>query len=252
MADVFTDVRFEEVEQTRSGRPGTSADGPKRTPASKNKLDAMPVHCVYPQMSKIKAVCVYCGSSPGHDVAYVEAGERLGRALAASGLTLIYGGGTHGVMGAVARGTLDNGGKVGAIIPRFLTNWETTTDALKMFEDLTITDTMHERKQRMFERSDAFVALPGGIGTVEEIVEIMTWAQLGKHRKPIVLVNIKGFWAPMMAMLDHIRSAGFLHRDHLLQPIIVDRADDVIPAIVAAAANDRASEHGVSSIIDKM
>jgi len=150
---------------------------------------------VIANMSKIKAVCVYCGSSPGHDLAYVEAGERLGRALAASGLTLIYGGGTHGVMGAVARGTLDNGGKVGAIIPRFLTNWETTTDALKTFEDLTITDTMHERKHRMFERSDAFVALPGDIGTIEEIVEIMTWAQLGQHRKPMVLVNIKGFWA---------------------------------------------------------
>jgi uncharacterized protein (TIGR00730 family) len=212
----------------------------------------MAVHGVYPHMSKIKAVCVYCGSSPGHDVAYVEAGERLGRALAASGLTLIYGGGTHGVMGAVARGTLNNGGKVGAIIPRFLTNWETTADALKMFEDLTITDTMHERKHRMFERSDAFVALPGGIGTVEEIVEIMTWAQLGQHRKPMVLVNIKGFWAPMMAMLDHIRSAGFLHRDHLLQPIVVDRAEDVIPAIVAAAAKESPSEDGASSVIDKM
>ena len=203
-------------------------------------------------MSKINAVCVYCGSSPGHDGAYVEAGERLGRALAAAGLTLIYGGGTHGVMGAVARGTLDNGGKVGAIIPKFLTNWETTSDALKMFDDLTIADTMHERKHAMFERSDAFVALPGGIGTVEEIVEIMTWAQLGQHRKPIVLVNIKGFWAPMMAMLDHLRSEGFVHRSHLLQPIVVDRAEDVIPAIVAAAAKDSASEDGVSSVIDKM
>jgi uncharacterized protein (TIGR00730 family) len=218
---------------------------------SKNKLDAMAVIASIPRMSKIKAVCVYCGSSPGHDAAYVEAGERLGRALAASGIKLIYGGGTHGVMGAVARGTLDSGGKVGAIIPRFLTNWETTNDALKMFEDLTITDTMHERKHRMFERSDAFVALPGGIGTVEEIVEIMTWAQLGQHRKPMVLVNIKGFWAPMMAMLDHIRSVGFLHRAHLVQPIVVERAEDVIPAIVAAAAKDGASED-VSSIIDKM
>jgi uncharacterized protein (TIGR00730 family) len=154
--------------------------------------------------------------------------------------------------GRSCRGTLDNGGKVGAIIPRFLTNWETTTDALKTFEDLTITDTMHERKHRMFERSDAFVALPGGIGTIEEIVEIMTWAQLGQHRKPMVLVNIKGFWAPMMAMLNHIRNAGFLHRDHLLQPIVVDRAEDVIPAIVAAAAKDGAPKAGGSSIIDKM
>src|ERR1700728_981211 len=186
-------------------------------------------------MNKIRAVCVYCGSSPGNDAAYVEAGERLGSALAAAGVRLIYGGGTTGVMGAVAHGTLSAGGEIGAIIPRFLIDRETPKAALTRFNDVTITQTMHERKHKMFERSDAFVALPGGIGTVEEIVEIMTWAQLGLHRKPIVLVNIKGFWAPMMAMRDHIRSVGFLHRDHLLQPIIVDRAEDVIPAIVAAA-----------------
>lgn len=200
----------------------------------------------------IRAVCVYCGSSPGNDVAYVEAGEQLGRALAVSGLTLIYGGGTHGVMGAVARATLENGGKVGAIIPRFLTTWETTTDALKMFEDLTITDTMHERKHKMFERADAFVALPGGIGTVEEIVEIMTWAQLGQHRKPMVLVNVRGFWDPMLAMLDHIRGAGFIHRDHLLRPVVVDRVEDIIPAILAAAVKDGTSDEGIPSVIDKM
>lgn len=202
--------------------------------------------------SSVRAVCVYCGSSTGNDAAYVEAGEQLGRALATSGLTLIYGGGTHGVMGAVSRATLDNGGKVGAIIPKFLTNWETTTDALKIFEDLTVTDTMHERKHKMFERSDAFVALPGGIGTVEEIVEIMTWAQLGQHRKPMVLVNIRGFWNPMIAMLDHLRATGFLHRDHLLRPIVVDKVEDIIPAILAASANDGASDEGSPSIIDKM
>ena len=203
-------------------------------------------------MNTIRAVCVYCGSSPGNDVAYVEAGEQLGRALAASKLTLIFGGGTNGVMGAVARGTLENGGKVGAIIPKFLTNWETTTDALKIFEDLTITDTMHERKHKMFERSDAFVALPGGLGTVEEIVEIMTWSQLGQHRKPMVLVNIKGFWNPLLAMLDYIRSVGFIHRDHLLRPIVVDRVEDIIPSILAAALKDGASDEGISSVIVKM
>jgi Possible lysine decarboxylase len=106
--------------------------------------------------------------------------------------------------------------------------------------------------QARAEIPDSTQDLPLLTGTVEEIVEIMTWAQLGQHRKPMVLVNIKGFWAPMMAMLDHIRSAGFLHRDHLLQPIVVDRAEDVIPAIVAAAAKESASEDGVSSIIDKM
>src|SRR5689334_14786375 len=116
----------------------------------------------------IRAVCVYCGSSPGNDPAYAEAGEKLGRALAEAGLGLVYGGGALGIMGAVARGVMTHGGKVAAIIPKFLTHREATKEALKTFDDLTITETMHERKHHMFQRSDAFVALPGGIGTVEE------------------------------------------------------------------------------------
>src|ERR1700742_159156 len=186
-------------------------------------------------MNKIRAVCVYCGSSPGNDTAYVEAGERLGSALAAAGVKLIYGGGTTGVMGDVAHGTLSAGGEVGAIIPGFLTNRETTKAALTRFSDVTITETMHERKQKMFERSDAFVALPGGIGTVEEIVEIMTWGQLGQHRKPMVFANIKGFWNPMLELLAHLRRAGFIHSSHLMRPIVVDRIEEIMPAIVAAA-----------------
>lgn len=205
-----------------------------------------------PDMNTITSVCVYCGSSPGNNAAYVEAGEQLGRELAASGLRLIYGGGTNGVMGAIARATLDAGGKVGAIIPRFLIDWEANKAALAVFEDLTITETMHERKHSMFERSDAFVALPGGIGTVEEIVEIMTWGQLGQHRKPIVFANILGFWDPMLAMLAHIRRAGFIHSDHRLQPVVVDRVDAIIPAIVAAAVKDGTSDEGIPSIIDRM
>ncbi len=183
-------------------------------------------------MNNIKAVCVYCGSSPGSDGAYVEAGEQFGAALAASGLKLIYGGGTTGVMGAVARGALKGGGQVGAIIPKFLVGRETTEAALTMFGDLTITETMHERKRQMFERSDAFVALPGGLGTVEEIVEIMTWRQLGQHNKPMVFANINGFWDPMLALLDHLRRTGFIHSGHLLQPIVANRVDAIIPAII--------------------
>ena len=109
-------------------------------------------------------------------------------------------------MGAVAEGALRAGGKVTGIIPRFLINKEATETALDRLDELVITDNMHERKHRMFEKSDAFVALPGGIGTVEEIVEIMTWAQLGHHRKPIVFANVKGFWDPMLALLDHMSS----------------------------------------------
>lgn len=203
-------------------------------------------------MNTIRSICVYCGSSTGNDNAYVEAGEILGRSMAEAGLQLIYGGGTNGIMGAVAKAALKSGGKVGAIIPTFLVNREANKAALTMFEDLTITDTMHERKHQMFERSDAFVALPGGIGTVEEIVEIMTWGQLGHHRKPMVFANIKGFWDPMLAMLDHMRATGFIHSGHLVQPIVVDSAEAIIPAILAAAAADGNPSDGISTVIDKM
>src|ERR1700754_4199906 len=205
-----------------------------------------------PEMNMVKAVCVYCGSSAGHDVAYVEAGEEFGAALAAAGLRLVFGGGTTGVMGALARGTLKGGGQISAIIPKFLIGRETTQTALTMFGDLTITETMHERKHKMFELSDAFVALPGGIGTVEEVVEIMTWGQLGQHRKPIVFANINGFWDPMLAMLNQLRRTGFIHSGHLLQPIVVDRVEAIIPAIVAAAVEHGNSDDGTRSVIDKM
>src|ERR1700733_8322667 len=152
-------------------------------------------------MNKILAICVYCGSSAGNDAVYVEAGERLGSGLEAAGVRLIYGGGDPGVMARFAHGTLSAGGEVGAIIPRFLIDGETTKAALTKFYDVTITETMHERKHKMFERSDTFWALPGAIGTVEEIVGIMTWAQLGQHRKPMVFANINGFWDPMLGML---------------------------------------------------
>ena len=155
-------------------------------------------------------------------------------------------------MGAVAHGILSAGGEVGAIIPRFLINRETTKAALTKFNDVTITETMHERKHKMFERSDAFVALPGGIGTVEEIVEIMTWGQLGQHRKPVVFANINGFWDPMLGMLDHLRRAGFIHSGHLMQPIVVDRVEAIIPAIVAAAEEIDTSGDEIPSVIDKM
>jgi uncharacterized protein (TIGR00730 family) len=202
-------------------------------------------------MTNIRSICVYCGSSTGNDVAFVEAGEKLGAAIAKAGLELIYGGGTVGVMGAVGLSALKNGGRVGAIIPKFLTNRESTTNALTIFDDLTVTETMHERKHAMFQRSDAFVALPGGMGTVEEIVEIMTWAQLGQHRKPMVFANILGFWNPMLSMIEHMEKVGFLHSRHLIQPIVVDRVEDIIPAIQNATRPPKDSE-GVPSIIDKM
>ena len=203
-------------------------------------------------MNTIRSICVYCGSSPGTNAAYMEAGTTLGRAIAEAGLRLVYGGGTKGIMGAVAEGTRRAGGKVTGIIPRFLITKEATEAALKRLDDLVVTDNMHQRKHIMFEKSDAFVALPGGIGTVEEIVEIMTWGQLGHHRKPIVFGNVKGFWDPMMAMLDHMRAEGFIHTGHLVKPLLVEKPEAIIPAILTDAAKDSTPTEGEKGVIAKM
>ena len=203
-------------------------------------------------MNKIRSICVYCGSSPGRDEVYVKAGHLLGRSIAKAGLRLVYGGGTKGIMGAVADGALRAGGKVTGIIPRFLMNKEATESALTRLDELLITENMHERKHAMFEKSDAFVALPGGIGTVEEIVEVMTWAQLGHHRKPIVYANINGFWDPMLALIDHMKVEGFVHTTHLVQPLVVDDPEAVVSAIMVAAGADATPTEGVQSLIDKM
>ena len=203
-------------------------------------------------MNLIRSVCVYCGSSSGRDEIYLEAGYTLGRSLARAGLRLVYGGGTKGIMGAVAKGAIEAGGKVTGIIPRFLMNKEATEAALGRLDDLVVTDDMHQRKHTMFEKSDAFVALPGGIGTLEEIVEIMTWAQLGRHRKPIVFANIQGFWDPMLALLDHMREEGFVHTAHLVQPIVVEKADAIVPAILSDAAASGTPSEGDPRVINRM
>jgi len=187
-------------------------------------------------MTTIRSICVYCGSSPGNNPVYVEAGRQLGREIAKAGMRLVYGGGTKGIMGAVAEGAMSEGGRVTGIIPRFLITKERTASELDLLDELVTTADMHERKHIMFEKSDAFVALPGGIGTLEEIVEIMTWAQLGRHRKPIVFANVEGFWQPMLTLLDHMRAEGFVHTGHLLQPLLVDRPEDLVGAIREAAA----------------
>lgn len=203
-------------------------------------------------MNTIRSVCVYCGSSPGRDEIYVKAGHLLGRSIARAGLRLVYGGGTKGVMGAVAEGALKAGGKVTGIIPRFLINKEATETALDRLDELSITDNMHERKHKMFEKSDAFVALPGGIGTVEEIVEIMTWAQLGHHRKPIVFGNVNGFWDPMTALLDHMSAEGFIHTAQRVKPLVVNDPEAIVAAIMVAGSSVDAPTEGVQSVIDKM
>jgi uncharacterized protein (TIGR00730 family) len=203
-------------------------------------------------MNTIRSVCVYCGSSPGRDETYIKAGHLLGRSIAKAGLRLVYGGGTKGIMGAVAEGALKAGGKVTGIIPRFLINKEATETALDRLDELLITDNMHERKHKMFEKSDAFVALPGGIGTVEEIVEVMTWAQLGHHRKPIVFGNVGGFWDPMLALLDHMAAEGFIHTAQRVKPLVVEDPEAIVAAIMVAGSSVDAPTEGVQSVIDKL
>lgn len=203
-------------------------------------------------MSTIRSICVYCGSSPGNSPIYLEAGRLLGTAIAQAGLTLVYGGGLKGIMGAVAKGTIDAGGHVTGIIPRFLIRKEAGDEAgLDHLDEVILTEDMHERKHAMFERSDAFVALPGGIGTVEEIVEIMTWAQLGRHQKPMVFGNVAGFWNPMLALIDHMKAEGFIHSQHMVRPLVVNDAARIVPTILEAASRAGDPE-GDQAIIERM
>ena len=188
-------------------------------------------------MSKIKTVCVYCGSGPGTNPHFVEAAIELGKTFAESGIRLVYGGGSLGLMGAVAKSTLDHGGTVTGIIPDFLRARE---NALTRVQEMIVTPDMHERKRLMFERSDAFVALPGGIGTLEELVEQLTWQQLGRHSKPVLLANIDGFWEPFIALLTHMRATEFIRPTLTVDILKAERVADIVPRLRAAAA--RASE----------
>lgn len=180
----------------------------------------------------VRSVCVYCGSGHGDNPIYAEAARALGGALAEAGIGLVYGGGGLGLMGEVARATLDGGGKVTGIIPEFLVNAE---HALKEATELIITSNMHERKMHMFERSDAFVALPGGIGTLEEFVEQLTWNQIGQHTKPIVLANVDGYWDPLVHLLTHMERHLFIRDGLRLNCQIVNDIGAVIPTLIDAA-----------------
>jgi uncharacterized protein (TIGR00730 family) len=183
-------------------------------------------------MSSIRAVCVYCGSSAGADPAFAAAARALGKILADNGVRLVYGGGSVGMMGALAGSVLAHGGNVTGIIPEFLVKKE---HLLSGAQEIVVTRDMHERKRVMFEKADAFVALPGGIGTLEELVEQLTWAQLGRHRKPVLLANIAGFWDPLCELLDHMNALGFLHATSRLNYLIAEKVDDILPALREAA-----------------
>lgn len=185
-------------------------------------------------MAQIHSICVYCGSGPGNDPIYVEAAEALGREMAAHDIRLIYGGGSVGLMGTIARSVLDSNGSVTGIIPQFLEEKEVM---LRRVTDLIVTKDMHERKKLMFNKADAFVALPGGIGTLEEVVEMMTWAQLGQHQKPILLANIDGFWEPLQQLLGHMRSEAFIREGMELSYLVENNVKNIVPRLIASVAD---------------
>jgi uncharacterized protein (TIGR00730 family) len=184
-------------------------------------------------MSTIRNVCVYCGSSAGSDPAFIAAARRFGELLAKEGIGLVYGGGSRGMMGAVAASVLEHGGRVTGIIPEFLKTKEGIQSAA---QEVIITPDMHVRKRLMFERADAFVALPGGIGTLEELVEQLTWAQLGRHKKPILILNIHQFWDPLCALFDHMRRLDFVRPEMSFNLLVAETADEILPKLRAAAA----------------
>ena len=160
---------------------------------------------------QVQRACIFCGSSPGARPAYTEAAEDLGMLLVQNGITLVFGGATVGLMGRLADTVVSEGGEAIGVIPQALVDREIAHLGLT---DLHVVDTMHERKQRMADLSDAFVALPGGLGTLDELFEIYTWAQLGMHRKPIGLMNVEGYFDGLVGFLEHAVAERFVREDH--------------------------------------
>jgi uncharacterized protein (TIGR00730 family) len=183
-------------------------------------------------MSTIKSICVYCASGPGNNPAFMEAATQLGRILAHNGIRLVYGGGSVGLMGALADAVLDHGGTVTGVIPDFLVNRE---HMLVRVQERIITPDMHERKRVMFERADAFVALPGGVGTLEELVEQLTWAQLGRHKKPILILNTAGFWDPLCALIEQMEQLEFIRAGMMVSLLVAERVEEILPKLFEAA-----------------
>ena len=198
-------------------------------------------------MTGISSICVYCGSGPGHDPAYMDAAAQLGRSLAQHRIALVYGGANVGLMGMVARATLEHGGYVTGIIPEFLKERELMLDTIQ--ETVTVPD-MHTRKRMMFERADAFIALPGGIGTLEELVEQLTWAQLGRHQKPILMLDVKDFWKPLLVLLAHMRQAQFIREGLEVSYLVAQKPEDAVPMILDRHRRNRAA--APDPLLDKM
>jgi uncharacterized protein (TIGR00730 family) len=180
-----------------------------------------------PPLPAIKSVCVYCGSAFGASEIYRQAAHDLGQVLAGAGLRLVYGGGNVGLMGETARAVHEAGGKALGIMPQFLRSREILYDDV----ETRIVANMHERKMMMFEEADAFVVLPGGIGTLEEIVELLSWRRLDLHKKPVIFLNINDFWRPFFALIEHTQAEGFTPDSFAATYTSVEKVGDVLSAI---------------------
>jgi uncharacterized protein (TIGR00730 family) len=197
-------------------------------------------------MNKISAVCVYCGSNAGIEPAFAEAASQFGKILAEQGVRLVYGGGSVGLMGTLADAVLAHGGKATGIIPEFLTQRERPR---RIGQELIITRDMHDRKRTMFDRADAFVALPGGIGTLEELVEQLTWAQLGRHSKPILIANINSYWDPLLTLVAHMRERAFVPDSLSVNFLVTERVEDILPVLRHAACGRAEAEQAMAMAI---
>lgn len=183
----------------------------------------------------MKKICVFGGSSPGNDPAFKDQAQRIGAMAAARGLGIVFGGGRIGMMGAVSDAAFEGQGYVHGVIPEFLQTLEIASSSVSR---LTVTQTMHERKTIMYAESDAFIALPGGFGTMEEILEIITWRQLKMHDKPIMLFNPDGFWDSLITMFHHASEQGFLRPQHLNLLDTIESLDDIADFLDQVAQGD--------------
>jgi len=194
-----------------------------------------------PAANRLQSVCVFCGSSDAADPAYLTAAADLGRALAAADLKLVYGGGGVGLMGATARGAHEAGGKVLGIIPDFLVGRERALDSV----ETVVVTSMHQRKMMMFEQSDGFVILPGGIGTLEEVVELLSWRRLDLHAKPTVFYNPRGFWEPLFKLFQHTVDEKLTPPEFMSAWVSVETVDEIVPALLGQGREPFPSEAAV-------
>lgn len=179
---------------------------------------------------KINHICVYCGSGEGLNPLYKKTAIQVGADIAKNKMSLIYGGGSTGLMGAAAQSAINHGGYVTGIIPEFLQSREVM---LEQCSELIITQNMHERKMLFFEKSDAFIALPGGIGTLEELVEMMTWKQLGRHKKKVLIANVNGFWDPLISLLKQMKDETFIREGMEVDFLVANQPEEIIPLLLS-------------------